>query len=165
MAVFVDGADDDGTVEVVFKVGEAGGEFCDETGSIYSKQHPHHQFRIRFFFARQITKAVEKKPTIPSRQDNGHPSSHNHHNIVRHLPIIAAVRIAPVRITHNAMMRPPLDHNIPHHRLKNLRGPRARRPEFHHHERGVFCRAGEHTRGFGSRAGGVAAEIFGPWGW
>lgn len=62
-------------------------------------------------------------------------------------------------------MRPPLDHNIPHHRLEDLRGPCARRPEFHHHERGVLCRAGEHPRGFGSRAGGVAAEIFGPWVW
>ena len=62
-------------------------------------------------------------------------------------------------------MRPPLSHNIPHHRLKNLRGPCARRPEFHHHERGVFCRAGEHTGGFGGRAGGVATEISRPWVW
>ena len=62
-------------------------------------------------------------------------------------------------------MRPPLDHNILHHRLKNLRGPCAGRPEFHHDERGVFCRASEHPRGFGGRAGGVAAEISRPWEW
>lgn len=54
VAVFVDGADDDGTLEVVFAVGEAGGEFGDETWSIYSKQHPHHQSRTSF--ALQITR-------------------------------------------------------------------------------------------------------------
>lgn len=63
------------------------------------------------------------------------------------------------------MMRSPLRHNILHHGLEDLRGAGARRPEFHHDERGVFCRAGEHAGGFGGRAGGVATEIFGPWEW
>ena len=62
-------------------------------------------------------------------------------------------------------MRPPLDHNIPHHRLEDLRGPCARRPKFHYHERGVFCGPREHAGGFGGRAGGVAAEISRPWEW
>ncbi len=73
MAVFVDGADDDGTLEVVFEVGEAGGEFGYETGSIYSKQHPHHQFRISFFLHGKLPERLKRNLPFPAARMTGTP--------------------------------------------------------------------------------------------